>query len=106
VGRIVGGCTSWLGLVGFLGFVVDAVLSRADNRAAANRGVAWRVLADGTGNVDQEAAGSDRRIAGALNHPDGVDRVRGTSTLVAGDRGQSGVSCRRRVASELSRAAE
>ena len=82
------------------------VLSTADNRAAANRSVAWQVLADGMGNVDQEAAGSDRRIADALNHADGVERIRGTSTLVAGDGGQSGVSCRRRVASELGRAAE
>ena len=65
--------------------VVDAVLSRADKRAAANRSEEWRVLADGTGNVDQEAAGSDRRIADALNHADGVDHVGGTSTLVAGD---------------------
>ena len=86
--------------------MVDVVLPRAGNRAAANRSEAWRVLADGAGNVDQEAAGSDRRIADALNHADGVERVRGTSTLVAGDGGQSGVSCRRRVASGLGRAAE
>ena len=78
MGGIVGGCTSWLGLVGLFGMVVDAVLSRADKRAAANRSEAWRVLADGTGNVDQEAAGSDRRIADALNHADGVERVRGS----------------------------
>ena len=78
--RIVGGCTLWLRLLGFLGLVVDVVLSRAEKRAAANRSVAWRVLADGTGNVDQEAAGSDRRIADALNYADGVDRVHGTSS--------------------------
>ena len=77
-GRVVGGCTLWLKLLGsFFGLVVDVVLSRADRRAAANRSVAWQVLADGMGNVDQEAAGSDRGIADALNHADGVERVRG-----------------------------
>ena len=101
-----GGRTSWLRLLGFLGLVVDVVLSRADRRAAANRSVAWRVLADGTGTVDQEAAGSDRRIADALNHADDVDCVRGTSAGFAGDGGQSGVSCHRRVAAGLDRAAE
>jgi hypothetical protein len=106
MGGIVGGWTSWLRLLRFLGLVVDVVLPRADNRAAANRSVAWRVLAHGTGNVDQEAAGSDRRITDALNHADGVERVRGTSTLVAGDGAQSDAGCRRRVASGLDRAAE
>ena len=76
-----GGRTSWLRLLGsFFGLVVDVVLSRADERAAANRSVAWRVLADGTGTVDQEATRSDRRIADALNHADDVDCVRGTSS--------------------------
>ena len=56
--------------------------------------------------IDQEAAGSDRRIADALNYADGVERVHGTSSGFAGDGGQSDVSCHRRVAAGLDRAAE
>ncbi len=106
MGRIDGGCTLRLRLLGFLGLVVDVVLSRPDKRAAANRSESWQVLADGTGSVDQEAVGSDRRIADALNHAYDVDHASGTSTMLARDRAQSDARSRRRIASGLGRAAE